>query len=116
MTAHCSFPADTNNPAAARRTLPQEYGRIKVESPLPRFPGIQVSGADSVLLADTGVPLRCMHASIRDPLCSPAKSGTKTGTNCYLGPGTNGPGEKKTLMKSMVGVTGFEPATPTSRT
>jgi hypothetical protein len=27
---------------------------------------------------------RCLHASIRDQLCSPAKSGTKTGTNGTL--------------------------------
>ncbi len=58
MTAHWSFQAGTNNPAAAKRMLPQEYGRIMVESPLPRFPGIHVSGAGSVLLPNTGVPAK----------------------------------------------------------
>lgn len=35
------------------------------------------------------------------------ETGTKTGTNCYFGPGTNGVCEKKSPMKSMVGVMRF---------
>src|SRR5579863_2762631 len=55
------------------------------------------------------------HASSHCYPRPPAKSGTKTGTNCYFGPGTHDVRRKKSPIKSMVGVTGFEPATPTSR-
>src|SRR6266404_3324077 len=45
-----------------------------------------------------------------------AKSGTNTGTNRAPIHGTNHWRSQKTSIRSMVGVTGFEPATPTSRT
>ena len=47
------------------------------------------------------------HVTGSEPLCPSQKTGTNTGTNCYFGPGTNGVREKKSPMKSMVGVRRF---------
>ncbi len=53
-------------------------------------------------------PQRKMYGRLHGASCGhpypSQKTGTKTGTNCYFGPGTNGVPEKKSPMNSMVGV------------
>jgi hypothetical protein len=57
----------------------------------------------------------CTHPSVAT-FAHPQKVEPKLEQIVGLNPGTNGSGREKTSIKSMVGVTGFEPATPTSRT
>ena len=51
-----------------------------------------------------GQSQRGIHVAGCSRLRPSQETGTKTGTNCYFGPGTNGVREGKSPIKSMVGV------------